>query len=359
MNNFFIIPIEPIETRYTKHWFKYLPLQFNKNLKNCRVRQIAVPFIEQENTDGAFFNFATTMAYKSKQAEVVANLFVKKEVQDGDIFFFTDFWNPTVHNIRYMADLLDIKVKIMGICHAGAYDPADLLGQKFKNKNWADYLEKSFIEVYDTLFFATNFSCELFEKKYGVNSNKNKNKITGFPMEYYDKILTPYWDLKTPPPKENIILFPHRKSLEKNLEVFLAIKELLPEYKFIVTLDECKTKEEYHNLLYRSKLCFSASLQETLGISMGLEALRCGCDVLVPDRLSYKEMWFPISSFYDQENEQDKMNPSFLKKVSEIIKEKIEKYDQSLESIKYVHEKNFKNYFSGDSMYNIINQELE
>ena len=49
------------------------------------------------------------------------------------------------------------------------------------------------------------------------------------------------------------------------------------------------TKNEYHNLLGRAKMIFSANLQETLGISW-YEGLLVDCIPMVPDRLSYSEM---------------------------------------------------------------------
>jgi hypothetical protein len=50
------------------------------------------------------------------------------------------------------------------------------------------------------------------------------------------------------------------------------------------------TKEEYHTLLGESKMVFSANLQETLGISC-YEGAVVGAIPLVPDRLSYTEMY--------------------------------------------------------------------
>jgi hypothetical protein len=50
------------------------------------------------------------------------------------------------------------------------------------------------------------------------------------------------------------------------------------------------TKAEYHELLSKAKIVFSANLQETLGISC-YEGALAGALPLVPDRLSYSEMY--------------------------------------------------------------------
>lgn len=354
MRNFFIVPIEPIETRYTKHWYTELPKQFKKNLTEFNVIQLEVGFSEVPNTEGAFFNFAATMEFKARQAMAISSMFGEGKVKDGDVFFYTDYWNPTAHNVRYMADLLGIDVKIVGVCHAGAWDPADILGQKFKNRAWAKSLEVSLDHVYDYKIFATRFSRSLYEGDIGMSW---ENKVTGFPMEYYDDILTPYWDLDNKPQKENIVVFPHRKSPEKNLGLFQELAKRLPEYEFVVAMDVCKTKEDYHNLLYRSKLAFSASLQETLGISIGIEALRCGCSVLVPDRLSYKEMGFLPASRYPGniankvDAQREEADVDYL--VGR-VREAMDSYNLGL--VKKEHDANYNQFFRGDLLYEVLNR---
>ena len=64
----------------------------------------------------------------------------------------------------------------------------------------------------------------------------------------------------------------------------------MPEYKWIKCQEENLSKEDYHKLLGKAKLVFSANLQETLGISV-YEGLVVGAIPMVPDRLSYSEMW--------------------------------------------------------------------
>jgi len=343
MSRLWIVPIEPLETRYTKHWYTHLPEQIAQNTL-YKVEQIEVPLLSDKGSEGGFLNFSETMAYKARQAEVIANLFCNKKVLNGDIFLYTDYWNPTVHNVRYMASLNSIDVKIVGICHAGNWDPHDILSQKVENKRWIHDFESSLNQVYDLKIFATEFSKNLYQLSY--RQNFHLNKVTGFPMEYYDEILTPYWEDDVPIQKEDIVVFPHRKSPEKNLDLFLKIKKLLPQYEFLVCLDECKTKEEYHSLLKRSKVAFSASWQETLGISMGIEALRCGNEVLVPNWLSYKEMNFDSISYYDFEI-------LYNDKVTKILAERIEHLMSSwnIDRIKRQHDKNFKRFFNGKLFY--------
>jgi hypothetical protein len=109
---------------------------------------------------------------------------------------------------------------------------------------------------------------------------------TGWPMEYMATTLLPFKDT----PKRNLILFPHRIAPEKQVEIFRDLAGQMPEYQFVVCQDSQLTKDEYHKLLAESKMVFSCSLQETLGIGC-YEGALLDAMPLVPDRLSYHEMY--------------------------------------------------------------------
>jgi hypothetical protein len=59
----------------------------------------------------------------------------------------------------------------------------------------------------------------------------------------------------------------------------------------VVCQDQQLSKHEYHKLLGRAKIVFSANLQETLGISC-YEGALVDAIPMVPDRLSYSEMYY-------------------------------------------------------------------
>jgi hypothetical protein len=111
-------------------------------------------------------------------------------------------------------------------------------------------------------------------------------KIVGWPMEYLNDILAPYVNTA----KKDKIIFPHRLAPEKQLEIFRDLAASMPEYEWFVAQDHQLSKHEYHQHLAESKIVFSANLQETLGISV-YEGAIVGTYPMVPDRLSYDEMW--------------------------------------------------------------------
>jgi hypothetical protein len=104
-------------------------------------------------------------------------------------------------------------------------------------------------------------------------------------MEYMTDTLLMYKNM----PKRDLILFPHRLAPEKQVEIFMDLKERLPQYEFVICQEQQLTKNEYHNMLVEAKLVFSANLQETLGISW-YEGAVVDAIPMVPDRLSYSEM---------------------------------------------------------------------
>lgn len=84
-------------------------------------------------------------------------------------------------------------------------------------------------------------------------------------------------------------MFPHRNAEEKHPELFDELARLLGSgYKCVKTMEVCRTREDYFDLMGRASWVVSFAEQETFGYSM-LEALALGANVLVPDALSYRE----------------------------------------------------------------------
>jgi hypothetical protein len=284
----FLVDLEAVETRYTGQWKTHVPSLLEEAGHAVTIIQGPTD-IPNATTPGAFLNFGGTNIYKARQVEEIARLFTGGTVVDGDHFLFTDAWHPGIINLKYMAELLGIKVKIHALWHAGSYDPHDFLGRLIGDAPWVRHAEKAFFEAVDYNYFATDFHIDMFcFNLYKARKSTLGDKIirTGWPMEYMVETLKPYAGL----PKRDLILFPHRIAPEKQVNVFRNLATELPEYEFIVCQDQQLTKEEYHTLLGQAKIVFSANLQETLGISC-YEGMLVGAIPMVPDRLSYKEMY--------------------------------------------------------------------
>lgn len=293
-----IFSLEPIQTRYTAQWHEYIPkLLENKLGDKFNVVQIDGIQKDSQLTPGAFLNFSDTNYWKSSQLCNFLEHHNRGETSTNDHIIFTDAWNPTVIQLKYMKDLLGFNWIIHGMFHAGSYDPQDFLGRIIGNSPWVRHCEQAFYHAIDYNYFATDFHIDLFttnllklrpDWKQWSTAESFKLYRTGWPMEYMESTLDPY---KTNS-KKNQIIFPHRLAPEKQVEIFYDLAASMPEYSWVVCQDQELTKEQYHTLLSQSKIVFSANLQETLGISC-YEGMILGVMPLVPDRLSYCEMYSP------------------------------------------------------------------
>ena len=347
-----IVDIEAVDTRYTKQWKEHLPAQLRR-ATNEDVVVISGGETPQATTPGAFLNFGGTNVYKSKQLETIGEMFCKGEVEDGDYFLYTDAWNPTVIQLRYMAELLGVDIRVGGLWHAGSYDPHDFLGRLIGDKPWVRHAEMSMYECYDDNFFATDFHIDLFIDTMMDNYDVDMDKAikVGWPMEYLKDSLTSYKGME----KRDLILFPHRIAPEKQVEIFRDLKERLPQYEFVVCQEQELTKNEYHNLLGEAKIVFSANLQETLGISW-YEGALVDAIPMVPDRLSYSEMALPEFKYPSAWTEDYDAYLHNRDKVIAQIVNYMENYDDLQVSLEKQRTKLNKEFFSGAALYDAIKE---
>jgi hypothetical protein len=349
----YIVDIEAVDTRYTKQWKEYLPKQLQR-ATNEDVTVISGGEVPQATTPGAFLNFAGTNNYKSQQMLEISRIFANGEVKDGDYFLYTDAWNPTVIQLKYMAELLGVDIRIGGMWHAGSYDPQDFLGRLIGDKPWVRHAEMSMYECYDDNFFASEFHIDLFTDTMMDNYNVDMDKAirVGWPMEYLRSSLDSYKGMT----KRDLILFPHRVAPEKQVEIFRDLAERLPQYEFVVCQDYQLTKNEYHNLLGEAKMVFSANLQETLGISW-YEGALVDAIPMVPDRLSYSEMGLDIFKYPSAWTENYDAYLHHKDKIVAQIVNYMENYDDLLPNINKQVTKLNKEFFSGSALYEAISNE--
>ena len=353
----FLVDLEAVETRYTGQWKTHVPNILRKRGHDVQV--ISGPTdIPSATTPGAFLNFGGTNIYKSAQVEQIGRLFCNGSVHPGDHFIFTDAWHPGIINLKYMSELLGIKVITHGLWHAGSYDPQDFLGRLIGNEPWVRHAEKSFYHSFDYNWFATDFHINMFGKNLldwqhdmGGMTTKQLNDHgiyrTGWPMEYMEDVLTSYKGMK----KRDLILFPHRIAPEKQVEIFRDLKEHLPQYEFVVCQDQQLTKNEYHNLLGESKLVFSANLQETLGISW-YEGAIVDAIPMVPDRLSYSEMAYDTFKYPSEWTENWDQYVKHRADICHKIMQYMDNYDKFLPQLRKQTRDLGDQFFSANGLYN-------
>lgn len=351
----YIVDLEAVETRYTGQWKKHVPNLLQKAGYDTRI--ISGPDdIPPATSPGAFLNFGGTNIYKARQVEEIGRLFTANKVVAGDHFVFTDAWHPGIINLKYMSELLSIPVKIHALWHAGSYDPADFLGRLIGDKPWVRHAEQSFFYAIDHNYFATDFHINMFAEAFSETEDgewicsmiENKKIVrTGWPMEYMPETLAPYKNL----PKRDLILFPHRIAPEKQVDIFRDLATHLPQYEFVVCQDQQLTKHEYHTLLGQAKIVFSASLQETLGIGC-YEGALVGAIPMVPDRLSYSEMYFENFKYPSEYTTNWKTYDGFRPHLAKIIIDHMTNYSTRVNLLEQQAEALTTHFFSADALVN-------
>jgi hypothetical protein len=282
MSTIYIVPIEPIDQRYTKQWYHNIPRLLENRGHNIVTIDGEQP--KTGTTTGAFLDFAITNIYKSSQTMAISRLFADGAIQPGDKFLVTDAWNSVITAIRYQSDLLDVPVEIHGIWHAGAYDPTDILGMRMQ-KPWPWHQERAWFYACDYNYFATDFHKNMFLKNLDIDTRRVGHRAvrSGQPHEYIVPQVKQYRQSE----RNGRIMWPHRLNEDKQPEI---IRDLAAELPVTITQGMDLPKDEYYRMLGSASVVFSCSLHENLGISQ-MEGVLAGALPIVPDRASYTEMY--------------------------------------------------------------------
>lgn len=159
--------------------------------------------------------------------------------------------------------------------------------------------EESIFALADKIFVGSSQPVdEIFHRGYN-EAGMGKFIITGLPMGtdlvYKRSEFVPFGE------RQNNVLFGGRLADEKQPWLFDHLAKKFPQYKFIKTLEATNTKEEYYDLVSKSKVFVSFALEETYGIG-AIEAATLGTNILLPNRLSYLD-YYPDKYLYSNDKE--------------------------------------------------------
>jgi len=236
------------------------------------------------------------------------------EVKSGDCCYFDDLWFPGLEAIPYTAELMNLNIGVYGFIHAGSFTKFD-----FTNPMswWARFVEKGWFKFSDLIFVGSQqtkddmFRVKLIDNnEYIYGDESDKVKVTGLPFEVDKEKVSQYLPNVV---KEDIVVFPHRDDIDKGvpdlLHLILEIKKHTGKaIRYIVTSGGRPTrqstqalfkdfpevefqpnlsKDEYYKLLAKSKVMFSAAIQENFGVCTQ-ESLAFDVVPICPNRVSYQ-----------------------------------------------------------------------
>lgn len=304
----YYLPLEPIDTRYTKQWYVWFAEVF-------RDEGIEFEYIDGEQVESKvgsefFLDMKNTFVWKFEQLK---RLF-KKDMEDGDIVFIPDGEYPGIEALVYFAKFYNKKIKIYEIWHAGTYDYWDLTNQ-FGLARWGKDLEEVWMDMADKIFVATSFHKRIILESRRID--ENKVVVTGLPVDVEG--LKKYKSGV----KEYDIVFTGRLVKEKGYDV---VKKLKSEgWQIHCTMDYRYEKSKYYEVLGRSRIVFAPSLQETFGYGV-VEAMSMDVIPIVKGGLAFDD-YVPKENRYYNEDEMYALLYEFVgDKVIRNFHKYVEKY---------------------------------
>lgn len=292
MNTIWIVPIEPIDSRYTRQWYDNIPILIRQaGGGKWQVKTVDGEQIKSGTSTGGFLDWGATNVYKATQTATISKMFSGGLIQSGDRFLITDAWNFVITAIRYMSDLMRIPVEIHSIWHAGAYDPTDILGLQM-TKPWPWHSERSWFYASDVNYFATNFHRDMFLRNLAIpEADWSRAVRSGQPHE----LIVPGLVARRQTDKWRQVIWPHRYNEDKQPEIAEDLVNKISA-NLVITQKLNLSKDDYYDQLSRSLVTLSTSLHENLGISQ-MEGCLTGSLPCVPDRASYSEMYLPCFKY--------------------------------------------------------------
>lgn len=301
----YYIPLETIDMRYTKGQDDITQKTFKE--LNIKYKLIDGKVLSNKKNPDEFLNPTSTSYFKFNQLEEICKLFNNNKIKNGDIFYVSDIWFPGIESIKYMAYFKNISIQLYGVLHAGSFTPTDTVEGM---KEWARPFELSLIKMFDGIFLGSEQTRQDLLKTFNLGyTDLKKLHITG--LSYDSKEVEKY---NIPiEEKEDIILFPHRLHLEKQEYMFDNLKQYFPNIKFISTHRKNLSKEELYKLMAKSKIIYSASLQENFGYSV-LEGCSLGVNPILPNNNTCYKYMYPKKVLYNNFEESIELIKKYLNK---------------------------------------------
>lgn len=301
MPRIFILPIEPITTRYPAQWKRW----WKRGLEREGWEVVEVDgdgFAEPG--EGEFLSAAGTWLWKGSQCKALADLW--STVKPDDVILIMDAWGPATTQALYLRDMTfqtGPKPKIVGYWHAGGWDPEDRVSSSGA-RSWSLDVERGWMRGLDLNLFATNFARDLALSSLGLWPHEINTSVVGQPVVGagldVEHAASSRWSDKL-----DMVVFPHRASPEKGIDLARAVEaELKRQRPHVVwKWTHGLTVQELYEVLRRAKVALSTSKQETFGIAMQ-EATMHNAWVIVPNRLSYPELYTHASDAFFYKKDQ-------------------------------------------------------
>ena len=295
-NTLWYLPLEQLDERYTGALYDHTIDDLEEsNIDNYEV--VHGETLTSEVETGQVLDAESRNYYAMSQVQELLKEVKAGNLTDGDVVFNQDFWHIGMSSLQYLSDIRDWDIGLYGFVCAGSFEKYDFVNLQGMTP-WAKHLEEMWGEVYDGLFVGNERMRDMLEPRV---QNPSKIHVTGLPLSQewiYERV-----EPKPFEQKEDIVVFPHRWDMEKCPGRFneLADRFADEDVRFVHTTGRTGSigngpepsdnvgvirnpdgKKQYYEILSRSKVIFSAALQDTIGNAM-FEAINLGNVPVVPE----------------------------------------------------------------------------
>jgi hypothetical protein len=282
MKRLIFVPQYPSKMRYQEWWFHIFPIKFRKYFDQVIV--LGKDYLEEQDDIGRNnISYDRQMFSPIEQAiyfeTIQINEYMDMRLQPDDTLFLADLSFP-----GFFSNVLYHKrcEKMFAFCHATSLNKHDYFSEvkssKFKT-------ETAHANLFEIVFFGS---------RYSWNKTKWDNGIITALPEPPDELI--YY---TNERKRDIdILSVCRPSIQKvNLNVERFVEKTLGIKIHRQTVNSWK---DYSSLLSRSKILLITTKEDTFNYTI-LDAVRCGCIPLVPNKLCFPEILPPYWRYDNKE----------------------------------------------------------
>jgi hypothetical protein len=314
-----LLPLEPLEERYTAQWYVWFPREFER----LGIDYIIVDGerLTERVESGVFLDIHSSYYWEFSQLQKVIKMFKNNEIKDDDIIFSMDIEFPGhFYALKYLALKTNKKVKTYGFLHSGSYVDGEFVS--FLEPSMK-YFELGWLETLDGIFVGSNYHKQLIIKRRLEPFNRtdlaNKIHVTGNPFFINDAC-----ELVKPKPldkREIDIILPGRPDIDKRpwealMLALTASQRLGRDLNIVVTTGRAKYegwnskwirtfieyiskkcnvklyeglgKKQYYELLSNSKLYITTSISDNFGYC-AVEAMCYNVNPIMPNNLSFPE----------------------------------------------------------------------
>ena len=233
-------------------------------------------------------------------------------VKEGDKILFLDAFFPGIDILEYYLRRNQISVLKIGLLHGSSFVEGDI----YQKDTWLQTFEKAWYQIFNKLISPSKYFI-------GFLPSEFHSKIQVIPWGL-DKTLTPEFNLKTID-----VIFPHRFSMDKGIDLFYEIASKMQDVKFLITgvdieltalypielkliinkirklknvsISKMEKDVQHINRLRNSKIVLSTARQEGFGFAV-FKSIQCGCLPVLPYRCCYPE-YFPANYLYSKTDE--------------------------------------------------------